>query len=43
MKGTEYTISRPRDLWVATGEMLGRIVRSKHVRTSGVLAISGSR
>jgi hypothetical protein len=29
-KGTEYTISRPRDLWFSTSEMLARIVRSKH-------------
>jgi hypothetical protein len=28
-KGTEYTISRPRDLWVSTSEMFSRIVRSK--------------
>jgi hypothetical protein len=28
-RGTEYTISRPRDLWVSTTEMVGRIVRSK--------------
>ncbi len=35
-KGTEYTISRPRDLWVSTTEMLNRIVRSKkeHALTS---------
>ena len=29
-KGTEYTISRPRDLWVSTTEMVSRIVRFKH-------------
>jgi hypothetical protein len=28
-KGTEYTISRPRDLWVSTTEMMSRIVRLK--------------
>ncbi len=28
-KGTEYTISRPRDLWFAITEMVGRIVKSK--------------
>jgi hypothetical protein len=28
-KGTEYTISRPLDLWVSTSEMVSRIVRSK--------------
>ncbi len=33
-KGTEYTISRPRDLWFAMTEMVGRIVKSKHGRDS---------
>jgi len=33
-KGTEYTISRPRDLWFAMTEMVSRIVKSKHVRSS---------
>lgn len=28
-KGTEYTISRPRDLWFSTTEMFNRITRSK--------------
>ncbi len=31
-KGTEYTISRPRDLWTSTSEMVSRIVRSKRDR-----------
>ena len=31
-KGTEYTISRPRDLWFAVSEMVTRIVKSKHGR-----------
>ena len=31
-KGTEYTISRPRDLWFAISEMVGRIVKSKQGR-----------
>jgi hypothetical protein len=31
-KGYEYTISRPRDLWFAVSEMVGRIVKSKHGR-----------
>jgi hypothetical protein len=43
MKGTEYTISRPRDLWYATSEMMSRVVRQKHVRAAGALAVSGSR
>ena len=48
-KGTEYTISRPRDLWFSTTEMLNRIVRSKrqHALTSaaarGDAITSGSR
>jgi hypothetical protein len=29
-KGTEYTITRPRDLWFAVSEMVSRIVKSKH-------------
>jgi hypothetical protein len=33
-KGTEYTISKPRDLWFATSEMVNRIARSKHLKTS---------
>jgi len=31
-KGTEYTISRPRDLWTSTTEMVSRIVRQKRDR-----------
>jgi len=31
-KGTEYTISRPRDLWFAVSEMVNRIVKSKQGR-----------
>lgn len=33
-RGTEYTISRPRDLWFAMTEMVTRIVKSKHARNS---------
>jgi len=33
-RGTEYTISRPRDLWFAMSEMVTRIVKSKHGRSS---------
>ena len=29
-RGTEYTISRPRDLWFSVTEMVSRIVKSKH-------------
>jgi hypothetical protein len=43
-KGTEYTISRPRDLWFSTSEMLDRIRRSKQQHAlSGVLNPGGSR
>jgi hypothetical protein len=31
-KGTEFTISRPRDLWFSTTEMFNRITRSKRQR-----------
>jgi len=34
MKGQEYTISRPRDLWYAVTEMVSRIVKSKQGRRS---------
>jgi len=33
-KGYEYTISRPRDLWVAISEMVSRIVNFKHGRSA---------
>jgi hypothetical protein len=33
-RGTEYTISRPRDLWFAISEMVSRIVKSKHGRST---------
>jgi len=32
MKGTEYTISRPRDLWFAVSEMVTKIVKSRSVK-----------
>ncbi len=35
LKGYEYTISRPRDLWFAVSEMVTRIVKLKHVRRAG--------
>ncbi len=41
-KGTEYTISRPRDLWFSTTEMLNRIVRSKRDRALARAATGGS-
>jgi hypothetical protein len=33
-KGTEYTISRPRDLWFAVSEMVSHIVKLKHGKNS---------
>jgi len=33
-RGTEYTISRPRDLWFSVTEMVSRIVKFKHGRSS---------
>jgi hypothetical protein len=39
-RGTEYTITRPRDLWFSVSEMVSRIVKSKHGRrTSGQSAL----
>jgi hypothetical protein len=35
-KGTEYTISRPRDLWLSTTEVVDRILRWKHEALSAV-------
>jgi hypothetical protein len=37
-RGTEFTVSRPRDLWVAVSEMVTRIVKSK--RGGNVAAVS---
>ncbi len=43
-KGTEYTISRPRDLWFSTREMVNRIVRSKKERAvSATMAATETR
>jgi hypothetical protein len=41
-KGTEYTISRPRDLWFSTTEMLNRILRSKRQHALGMAAAGGA-
>ncbi len=37
-KGTEFTISRPKDLWFAVTEMVSRIVKSKHGRPISALS-----
>jgi hypothetical protein len=42
-KGTEYTISRPRDLWFSTTEMVSRILRSKHQRPVAAVVGGSSR
>jgi hypothetical protein len=34
LKGAEYTITRPRDLFFAWSEIIGRIVKSKFARTA---------
>ncbi|HEX4230292.1 MAG TPA: acetyltransferase [Bryobacteraceae bacterium] len=42
-KGTEYTISRPRDLWFSTTEMLSRILRAKRQKILSAVTSAGSR
>jgi hypothetical protein len=42
-KGTEYTISRPRDLWVSTTEMVNRIVRTKRQHAISTATSSGAQ
>jgi hypothetical protein len=39
-RGTEYTISRPRDLWFSVTEMVSRIVKSRH--THGTLPVGAN-
>ena len=34
LKGSEFTISRPRDLFFAWSEIIGRIVKSKFAATA---------
>jgi hypothetical protein len=41
-KGTEYTISRPRDLWFSTSEMVSRIVRHKKERAMATAVGGGA-
>jgi hypothetical protein len=41
-KGTEYTISRPRDLWVSTSEMFSRIIRTKRQHAVATAALAGT-
>ncbi len=42
-KGTEYTISRPRDLWVSTTEVMNRILRNKRQRALSSAATGGGQ
>lgn len=42
-KGTEYTISRPRDLWFSTVEMFSRIARFKHDHAAAAQTAGGSQ
>ena len=41
-KGVEFTISRPRDLWLTTSDMVNRIIRSKKQHAVAGTAVSGS-
>jgi len=43
MKGSEFTISRPRDLFFAWTEIIGRIVKSKFGRTATVAVAPAAR
>lgn len=38
LRGTEYTITRPRDLWFAVSEMVSRIVKSRNGRPSSSIS-----
>jgi len=40
-KGTEYTISRPREIWFSTSEMVARIVRHKREKMLGATVGGG--
>ncbi|HMF74867.1 MAG TPA: hypothetical protein VK604_04325 [Bryobacteraceae bacterium] len=42
-KGTEFTISRPRDLWFSTTEMVSRIVRRKREKALMTAATGSSQ
>ncbi len=37
-RGTEYTISRPRDLWFAVNDLVGKVVKAKGGRTIAAAA-----
>jgi len=37
-RGTEYTISKPRDLWIAVSEMVSRIVKSRNGKQAAAIS-----
>jgi len=37
-RGTEYTISKPRDLWVAVSEMVSRIAKSRNGKQAAAIS-----
>ena len=37
-RGTEYTITKPRDLWVAVSEMVSRIVKSRNGKQAATIS-----
>ena len=37
-RGTEFTITRPRDMWFSVSDMISRIVKSSHGRKPGIQA-----
>jgi hypothetical protein len=39
MKGVEYTVSRPRDLWFAVSEMVNRVVKSRNQKTAAAVSL----
>jgi hypothetical protein len=41
-KGTEYTISRPRDLWNSVTEMISRVVKSKQGKSLAASAAAAA-
>jgi len=41
-KGTEFTISRPRDLWNSVTEMFARVVKSKQLKNSATASVPAS-
>ena len=42
-KGTEFTVTRPRDLWFSTTEMLNRVLRSKRQHAIAAAVNGGTK